>query len=190
MKIQSDYEGQVLIATPMLQESIFERSVIYMCTHNDEGAMGLVINKVSDDISFSKLLQHVGIAKGGKIKLPDIPVLQGGPVRPNRGFVLHSQDYYEDEATLFVKKDACLTTSPKILQAILDGRGPKRAILALGYAGWEARQLESEIRANAWLIAPADFDLVFGRNISRKYDYALSLIGIRAAHLSAEMGNA
>jgi len=193
--IEHSYEGKVLIATPSLRDGVFDRTVVYMCVHRNDGAMGIVVNQRATEMLLSKLLVQLEIVREvDAIRLPagidEIQVLRGGPVDTGRGFVLHSGDYLSNDSTVRVDDDISLTATLDILRAIAGGEGPKRAVLALGCAGWAAGQLESEILANAWLVGPADQALLFGDDFSGKYDYALGLIGARAAHLSADVGHA
>jgi len=194
-QIEHSYEGKVLIATPSLQDGVFRRSVVYMCAHRSDGAMGIVINQRASDVKFAKLLVQLEIVKeADAIRLPsrvgEIRVLRGGPVDTGRGFVLHSADYTSNDSTVQIDDGICLTATLDILRAIAQGEGPKKAVLALGCAGWSAGQLESEILANAWLTGPADPALLFGDDFAGKYDHALGLLGARAAHLSSEAGHA
>jgi putative transcriptional regulator len=189
------YEGKVLIATPSLRDGVFTRAVVYMCAHRGDGAMGIVVNQRASDVRFAKLLVQLEIVRETEaIRLPprveDVRVLRGGPVDTGRGFVLHSNDYLSNDSTVQIDDKVCLTATLDILRAIAQGGGPKKAVLALGCAGWAAGQLESEILANAWLVGPADPALLFGDDFAGKYDHALSLIGARAAHLSSEVGHA
>jgi len=189
------YEGKVLIATPSLRDGVFTRSVVYMCAHRGDGAMGIVVNQRASDVRFSKLLVQLEIVKEpDAIRLPpkvdEIRVLRGGPVDTGRGFVLHSDDYTSNDSTVAIDGGVCLTATLDILRAIAQGEGPRKAVLALGCAGWAAGQLESEILANAWLVGPADPALLFGDDFAGKYDHALGLLGARAAHLSSEAGHA
>jgi putative transcriptional regulator len=193
--IEHSYEGKVLIATPSLRDGVFDRTVVYMCVHRSDGAMGIVVNQRAVEMQLSKLLVQLDIVReADAIRLParidEIRVLRGGPVDTGRGFVLHSGDYVSTDSTVRVADDISLTATLDILRAIAAGEGPKRAVLALGCAGWAAGQLESEILANAWLVGPADQALLFGDDFSGKYDHALGLIGARAAHLSADVGHA
>ena len=189
------YEGQFLIAMPSLRDGPFARSVVYMCAHREDGAMGIVINQRANDIEFPKLLVQLDIVgRSESIRLPPtaeaVRVLRGGPVDTGRGFVLHSNDYRAEDSTVAIADGICLTATLDILRAIAQGEGPKKAVLALGCAGWSAGQLESEILANAWLTGPADPALLFGDDFAGKYDHALGLLGARAAHLSSEAGHA
>ena len=193
--IDHSFEGRVLIATPSLQDGVFARSVVYMCAHRADGAMGIVVNQRAEDMRLSKLLVQLDIVKEkDAIRLPrqvdEIRVVRGGPVDTGRGFVLHSSDYVATDSTVLIDDGVCLTATLDILRAIAQGDGPKKAVLALGCAGWAAGQLESEILSNSWLVGPSDPTLLFGDAFSSKYDHALGLIGARAAHLSAEAGHA
>jgi putative transcriptional regulator len=193
--IEHSYEGKVLIATPSLRDGVFTRSVVYMCAHRSDGAMGIVVNQRASEIRLSKLLVQLDIVKeADAIRLPpqvdEIRVLRGGPVDTGRGFVLHSSDYVSNDSTVPIDDGVSLTATLDILRAIAHGEGPRRAVLALGCAGWGAGQLEGEILANAWLTGPANPQLLFGDDFAGKYDHALGLIGARAAHLSSEAGHA
>ena len=188
-------DGQLLIAMPVMGDPRFERSVIYMCAHSADGAMGIMVNRPAGSIDFPELLVQLKIiSKAEQIKLPEnaetMKVLQGGPVDTSRGFVLHSGDFYIKDATLRIADGICLTATVDILKAIARGTGPKHAILALGYAGWAAGQLESEIQDNGWLHCDADSDLIFGGDVEEKYARALRKIGIDPGMLSNEAGHA
>jgi putative transcriptional regulator len=186
-------EDQFLIAMPGMKDDRFARSVIYICAHSDEGAMGLIINQ-TQQMMFPDLLVQLGILNEQEaIRLPpktrDFVVRNGGPVDRSRGFVLHSGDY-KVESSLPVSGDICLTATVDILRAISSGRGPRLALMALGYSGWGAGQLESEIAGNGWLTCPASADLLFDPDIERKYDRILASIGVDIAHLSHMAGHA
>ena len=188
-------DGQLLIAMPIMDDERFSRSVIYLCAHSSEGAMGIVVNRAAGSIDFPGLLVQLNIIdKDHQINLPDsaeeLKVLKGGPVETGRGFVLHSSDFFIKDATLPIDDGICLTATLDILKAIASGTGPKQAILALGYAGWAPGQLENEIQHNGWLHCDADPDLIFGRNVEDKYMRALDKIGIDIAMLSNEAGHA
>ena len=188
-------EGQFLIAMPSLREGPFARSVVYMCAHRDDGAMGIVINQRADEIDFGKLLVQLDIVPETEaIRLPPkaeaVKVLRGGPVETGRGFVLHSGDYRAADSTVAIGGGVCLTATLDILKAIARGAGPSQAVLALGYAGWASGQLESEILANGWLVTPADSRLIFDADFDAIYDRALALIGVNAAWLSSDAGHA
>ncbi len=188
--------GKILIAMPSIGDERFERAVIYICAHSNEGAMGLVINHRFEELSFGKLLKQLDLFDDREaIRLPEgvdgIQVLHGGPVETSRGFVLHSRDYFSDECTLGVDEDVGLTATLDVLRAIAEGRGPYKSLLALGYAGWGPGQLESEIRNNGWLHCEADSKLLFELDLSEKYSYALSCIGITETVLAGgHFGNA
>ncbi|MBN9581736.1 MAG: YqgE/AlgH family protein [Afipia sp.] len=188
-------DGQLLIAMPVMDDERFARSVIYLCAHSAEGAMGIIVNRPAGSIDFPQLLRQLDIIdKSEPIKLPRaaeaMKVMKGGPVETGRGFVLHSSDFFIEDATLPIDDGICLTATLDILKAIAAGAGPKHAMLALGYAGWAPGQLENEIQHNGWLHCPADSDLVFGRNAEVKYERALEKIGIDLAMLSNEAGHA
>jgi putative transcriptional regulator len=179
--------GQLLVAMPQMRDSRFERSVIYMCAHSAEGAMGLVLNKLFDQISFPDLLDQLNIKTGARTK--QILVHFGGPVESGRGFVLHSDDYVRD-GTLTITDGFALTATIDILRAIADGEGPRSSLLALGYAGWGPGQLESEIQQNGWLTVPADPTLVFDGDLEAKWVRALAKLGVQPSALSGDAGHA
>ncbi len=185
---QDDYlEGQLLLAMPSMGDPRFERSVIYMCAHSPEGAMGLVVNKMAGNITFPQLLDQLSIDVDG----PDEGVLvhSGGPVEPTRGFVLHSADYVQD-STLIVSETVALTATVDILKAIARQSGPQHSLLALGYAGWGAGQLDSEIQANGWLNTEADDELLFRTESELKWPLAMAKLGVDISMLSTEAGHA
>jgi putative transcriptional regulator len=188
-------DGQMLVAAPAMQDERFSRSVIYLCAHSSEGAMGIVVNRAAPHLSFSELLVKLDvIPEAGLDELPDraggVKVLTGGPVEAERGFVLHSADFFIKDSTLPIDNGICLTATLDILKAIAHGTGPESAILALGYAGWAPGQLDDEIHDNGWLHCPADPDLLFGADIDGKYPLALRKIGIRPGMLSSDVGHA
>ena len=188
-------DGQFLVAMPGMADERFARSVIYLCAHSADGAMGIIVNKPVADLSMPDLLMQLEIApEADAIRLRErvghMPVLMGGPVDAKRGFVLHTADFHIDQSTLVIDKGVCLTATVEILRAIADGRGPASAVLALGYAGWQAGQLESEILANGWLNCPADPDLIFHAALDAKYERALRRNGIDPAMLSPTAGRA
>src|ERR1700678_2549800 len=188
-------DGQMLIAMPAMLDDRFARSLIYICAHSSEGAMGIVVNHPAPNINFSDLLVKLDIIPAAdSIRLPTsakvVKVMRGGPVETERGFVLHSADFFIENSTLPIDEGICLTATLDILKAIARGAGPVSAILALGYAGWAPGQLESEIQGNGWLHCTADSELVFGTDIGAKYDKALKKIGIDLGMLSSEAGHA
>ncbi len=182
----------MLIAMPGMSDPRFVKSLIYICAHSEEGAMGIVVNKPAPGISFEELLRQVDIlpedAPEGLI--PDIQVHFGGPVEMGRGFVLHSTDYFSDEATMPIEKGVGLTATLDVLRAIADRSGPSDYLLALGYAGWSPGQLEAEIQANGWLNCDADPVLLFNRNLEEKYKAAFARLGIEPGRLSSDAGHA
>ena len=188
-------DGQMLIAMPTMRDERFARSLIYVCAHSSEGAMGIVVNQPAPNIRFSELLVQLEVIPAAElIQLPPragvIKVLKGGPVETGRGFVLHSADFFIEDSTLPIDEGVCLTATLDILKAIARGKGPESAVLALGYAGWAPGQLESEIQENGWLHCTADPELIFGSDIDGKYGRALRKIGIDPGKLSSEAGHA
>ena len=188
-------DGQLLVAMPGMLDERFARSVIYLCAHSADGAMGIVVNRPAADLNMPDLLVQLDIIpEADRIQLPQrvgkMQVLMGGPVETSRGFVLHSPDFFLDQSTLPIDEGICLTATVDILRAIAEGQGPECAVLALGYAGWSAGQLESEIHANGWLNCPADPDLVFHTSAEDRYDRALRKIGVDPALLSTVAGHA
>ncbi|MEM1161467.1 MAG: YqgE/AlgH family protein [Pseudomonadota bacterium] len=174
--------GQMLIAMPGMSDPRFIRTVIYICAHSEEGAMGLIVNKCADELVWEDLFKKLQIPIGS-VNAPR-PVHYGGPVDTGRGFVLHSSDYDSGEATMYVDNDTSMTATLDILQAIAMGQGPDRAIVTLGYAGWGGGQLESELQDNGWLTCAADAELLFGADNDAKWDRALEKIGVDPAVLS------
>lgn len=188
-------DGQLLIAMPLMTDRRFARSVVYLCAHSEDGAMGLIINQRAPHISFPDLLERLGIVPsdagdGLSNEKQSLSILVGGPVETGRGFVLHSSDYFADDSTLPIEDGVCLTATIDILKAIAAGKGPNKAMLALGYAGWSPGQLESEIQANGWLNCPADLGLIFNPDVESKYTRAFAKIGIDPSHLVSDSGHA
>ncbi len=179
--------GHLLIAMPNMQDPRFVKTVIFMCAHTSDGAMGLVINKLFGSLSFPDLLAQLNIESGSVSD--QIRVHFGGPVESGRGFVLHSDDYVRD-GTLVVNSGFALTATVDILKAIAEGQGPRQSLLALGYAGWGPGQLESEITANGWLHVPADPQLVFDPEVTNKWERAMTKLGVDLRMLSSEVGHA
>jgi putative transcriptional regulator len=186
-------DDQFLIAMPGMKDDRFARAVIYVCAHGEEGAMGIIINR-PQPLRFTDLLVQLGIVSEQEaIRLPpttrDFTVRNGGPVDRSRGFVLHTDDYMV-ESSLPVSEDICLTATVDILRAISSGRGPRHALMALGYSGWGAGQLENEIAENGWLTCPANPELLFSSDLDSTYNRVLGSIGIDPARLSQIAGHA
>ncbi|MQA66875.1 MAG: YqgE/AlgH family protein [Alphaproteobacteria bacterium] len=179
--------GQILIAMPQMLDPRFARSVVYICAHTADGAMGLVINRQIESVTFPDLLQQlkIDVIPPGR----EIRVMFGGPVETGRGFVLHSADY-KQESTLLVSRSVGLTATLEILRDIARGAGPRRSLLALGYAGWGPGQLDNEIQDNGWLTAPADEQIIFGHDLDNKWDRALARLGVSPSALSGDAGHA
>ncbi len=179
--------GRLLIAMPGMRDERFANTVIYICAHSDEGAMGLVLNQRLNSLSFAELMEQLEIKED---EAPvNVPVHFGGPVEAGRGFVLHTADYHQD-ATLAVEGGIALTATVDILKSISRGCGPRKSLLAIGYAGWGPGQLDDEIRANGWLQAPGDMDLVFDNDLDTKWERAIFNLGIDPRMLSGEAGHA
>jgi putative transcriptional regulator len=180
--------GQLLIAMPQMMDPRFARAVVYVCAHSEgEGAMGLVVNKLFESLTMDELFKHLQLDPStlGRSR----PVHFGGPVEPGRGFVLHTADYRE-EASLVVGDGLAVTATLDILRAIGRGEGPRRCLLALGYAGWAPGQLDAEMQANGWLSVPADSDLLFDDDFESKWRRALAKLGVDLTLLSTEAGHA
>ena len=179
---------------PIMSDPRFARSVIYICAHSEDGAMGLVINQRASHISFPDLLTKLNIVPASTEGISDcvrkMSIYVGGPVETGRGFVLHSADFFIENSTLPIDEGICLTATLDIFKAIARGNGPASAILALGYAGWAPGQLEQEIQQNGWLHCAADPELIFGQDTDTKYEKALRKIGIDLGMLSSESGHA
>lgn len=179
--------GHLLVAMPGMPDPRFAKAVIYMCAHNDEGAMGLLINRAMADFTFPDLLKQLGIEPNADTST--IRVQFGGPVEQGRGFVLHSADYIH-ESTLVVDEDVALTATVDILKAIAHGKGPSHRLLALGYAGWGPGQLDAEILQNGWLSVKADPGIVFNADLDAKWQQALGKLGVDLSLLSEDAGHA
>jgi len=187
MDNQEFLTGKLLIAMPSMRDARFARSVIYLCAHHPDGAMGLVINRLVGAITFSDLLSQLGIEQPNVSD--EIRVHFGGPVESGRGFVLHSGEYHQD-STLQVNDAVALTATTDILRDIADGAGPRRSLLALGYAGWGPGQLDTEIQANGWLHVSPDEDLVFDADLDNKWERAIAKLGVDVSMLSGDAGHA
>jgi putative transcriptional regulator len=185
---ESFLEGKLLIALPGMTDERFAQTVIYICAHSAKGAMGIVINKPIPGLSFEEVLKQLQIET--KPLMGEFPILYGGPVETGRGFVLHSGDYEGSDSTLPVSEDISLTATLDILRALAEGRGPKQALFALGYAGWAPGQVETEFQRNGWLHCKADPSLVFGVDPEAKWRTALQCLGIGPSGLVSEAGRA
>lgn len=185
---QTDLMGKILIAMPGIGDSQFAHAVILICAHAEDFAMGLVLNKPITGVSLSELLKQMDIQTD--IALPDVDVLDGGPVGRDRGFVIHSEDFNCADATMYVGKDLCLTATRDALHAIATQRSIQNAVLALGYSGWGPGQVEAEISENAWLVCDADPALVYGQNHEEKWRLALAQLGVTPEALQIDGGQA
>jgi len=179
--------GQLLLAMPSMLDDRFAKSVIYMCAHNEEGAMGIVVNRELESITFPDLLNQLGIEPLNPD--PQIKIHFGGPVESGRGFVLHTADFTQD-ATVAVNDSVALTTTMDIIQAIADEEGPNQCLFALGYAGWGPGQLDAEIKENGWLHVTSDDDLVFGSELTNKWERCMRKLEIDPLMLSDDAGHA
>ncbi len=191
MRTSSDngwLNGKMLIATPLISDDRFARTLVYLCAHSNDHAMGIVVNKPFGGLRLPDLLEQLGVPSS--IRAPDTAVLNGGPVDRDRGFVLHTDDYCSKEATMEVGSGIGLTATKEVLDAIVSPDAPRQAVLALGYAGWGPGQLELEIQHNAWLTCEACDDLVFGGDLDGKWGRALNSIGVAPEQLSSLAGQA
>lgn len=186
-------EGQVLIAMPHMPDPKMEQATIFLCAHSERGAMGLVLNKLVGNMSFSELLRQLRIMPQTR-RIEGVPVQFGGPVETGRGFVLHSPEYSAGAATVKVGQgvglNVGLTATVEVVKAIADGKGPRESMLALGYAGWGSGELEAQIQRNAWLTCPADDYLLFGRHYQNKWEHSIRKLGINPSQLSRDTGRA
>lgn len=189
-----DLTGKLLIAMPGMPDHRFGHSVVAVCAHSDEGAMGLIVNKPMREPVLGDLLSQLGINMASSDKPGHAPILFGGPVEPGRGFVLHSRDWPtrkdNDTGMMPITDNLAMTATRDILEEIAAGRGPQRALLALGYAGWGPGQLEAEIADNGWLIAEGDDDITLDGDHAHKWQRALATLGVEPYSLSAKAGRA
>lgn len=187
--LDHDLTGKLLIAMPGMEDPRFAGAVIFLCVHSPGQAMGLIVNKPMEEVTFAELMEQLEITKRGTP--PNVPVCFGGPVEMRRGFVLHSPDYApRGEEALTIDHRFAMTGTLDILEDVAAGRGPMRSLLALGYAGWGEGQLEAEIARNDWLTADATLELVFDQKMERKWDAAVQSLGINPLMLSSEAGHA
>ena len=180
-------QGQLLIAMPSMSDPRFERTVIYMCEHSPEQAMGLVINQPNETVSFEELMEQFDITPQSSGE--GIQIHSGGPLETSRGFVLHSADYVQ-QGSMVISETVALTANVDILRAIAGHQGPRHSLLALGYAAWSPGQLENELMQNSWLNTEADEELLFCTEPSQKWLRAMSKLGIDVSLLSADVGHA
>ena len=169
--------GKILLAMPNLTDSYFDRAVILICTHDQEGAMGLVLNHALPDIDFKDMLTHIGIKSQIQIDPKSQKVLDGGPLESARGFLLHSPDYKKDD-TISITDDFSITSTLEALQEVVAGHGPDKMLFILGYAGWEAGQLDKEIQDNDWLVLDGSTALIFDTAAEEQWNCALGQLGI------------
>ncbi|MFZ7093324.1 YqgE/AlgH family protein [Primorskyibacter sp. 2E233] len=184
----TDLIGKMLIAMPGMGDPRFEHSVVFICDHSDDGAMGLIVNKPSSDVDIKSLMMQLDIDIS--VGLSDHAVHFGGPVEMGRGFVLHSPDYASAVTTLQVKDDISMTATLDILEELARGEGPSKWLMTLGYSGWGPGQLESELTQNGWLVCDASARLIFDLPDLEKWEAALETLGVAALALSAEGGRA
>lgn len=205
-----DLTNKLLIALPSIGDTRFYKAVIYICSHNENGCLGLRVNDPSQNLTVGDTLTHLNLpefdieklrndedaaAKMGNstIEMPphlfDIPVLDGGPVEHNRGFILHSKDYTLSQHTIDISNTISMTSSADILSDISMGRGPQQICFAIGYVGWQAGQLEREIGENTWLVIDGDDDIVFNHEYEQKYEMSMQLLGIKPEKYSSISDN-
>ncbi len=189
MRTQTGFlNGKVLIASPLIGDPRFDRALVYMCSHDDEQAMGLIINRPMEGLRLPDLLQQLDIADWDRAS--DTPVFDGGPVDRDRGMVIHTDDSGVGPATLHVEPGIGLTATKEMLDCLVSNTPPRKAMMALGYAGWASGQLEDEIAANAWLVCDADEGLLFDQACEDKWTIALSKLGVTPEFLAAASGHA
>ncbi|HHL43796.1 MAG TPA: YqgE/AlgH family protein [Hellea balneolensis] len=186
--VEGSLAGSFLVAGPALRDPRFHKAVVYMCVHDAEQAMGIIINKPKPDVKLSTMLPHLEIE--GKVTNADTPVLYGGPVETERGFILHTRDFMDENNSLPLGENLALSTSKSVLKSLTSPQAPKKAILSLGYAGWHAGQLESEIANNSWFVTPANDDIIFSGDANTKWTQVMFLAGITPEFLSREAGHA
>ena len=179
--------GMLLVAMPGMPDPRFDRSVIFLCAHSTEGAMGIIVNQLAENVAFDSIIEQLGIEPTADAA--ELKVHVGGPVESSRGFVLHSADYVH-ENTLMIDEGFALTATVDVLRAIAGGEGPRQKVFALGYAGWAPGQLDTEIKKNGWLITPPDQGVVFELDDAEKWAGALKKIGVDPSLLSSTAGHA
>lgn len=185
----SDYlAGKILIAMPGMGDPRFEKAVIFLCAHDENGAMGLMINHTINDLNFAQLLDQLGIKSDIEIDLP-VPVMNGGPVETSRGFLLHSNEFSKED-TIKIDNSFSVTGTLEALKDIANGKGPKELLFILGYAGWGAGQLEQELQQNAWLVSDPDPEIIFAGAHDIKWSKAVQSMGFDPGMLSSNAGRA
>mgnify|MGYP001209703149 CR=1 FL=1 len=182
------YQGKFLLATPNMTDIRFEKSVVFLCSHTDKGAMGIIVNKPVLDVSFKDISAKLNVETKDDNISPSIYF--GGPVEISRGFVLHTSDYNVPDVSITVVDDLSLTSSLDIVVDIAKGQGPRESLFALGYAGWAAGQLEHEMTLDSWLICNANNEIIFSVDSENKWKTALSTIGIKPSQLAGFTGSA
>ena len=190
-KPTSTFTGNLLLAMPGMTDPRFKKAVILLCAHDDKGAMGLVINHTLPDIDMAELFKQLDISMNDNMKqtAQDVPVMSGGPVETARGFVLHSNDFKQDD-TIKIDDNVGVTGTVEALRLIANGEHPENMMFLLGYAGWSAGQLDQELQENAWLVVEPDMDIIFNSGTDEKWNKALSKLGIDPAMLSMAGGSA
>ena len=182
------FQGKLLLATPGMEDFRFDKAVILICSHNPNGAMGIILNKPTADLKFDDILDQLNINTNSANASHKIYF--GGPVEYGRGFVVHSSDYEVPDTSIRIKEQYCLTATVEILQDMAKDRGPKNSLLALGYSGWGPGQLENEICSDSWLLCDSDNDLIFSLRSESKWALALEKIGVAPSHLATFGGSA
>lgn len=188
-KKQATLAGKLLLAMPSMTDSRFERAVIFMCAHDDKGAMGLRVNNTMPEVGFDKIIAQTGIKSEIAIDLDNIDVLDGGPVEGARGFLLHSGEFQQKD-TIRVSDEYAVSGTIDALKHVVEGKGPGQMLFVLGHAGWSAGQLDRELQQNAWMIVDATPELVFETPTDKKWEAAMASLGINPAMLSATAGHA
>jgi putative transcriptional regulator len=182
------FEGKLLLALPGFSDGgCFDKSVIYVCAHSDDGAMGVIVNQLMPMVEFDDLLTQMNLPQSRILIRPD--VLFGGPVETMRGFVIHSNEYMED-SSIDISDTLALNATVDILESIAMGQGPKNSLFTLGYAGWGPGQLEREVQENTWLVLDSDEDILFNPNLEGKWEAALAKLGVSVEQLTVFSGKA
>ncbi len=182
-------QGQILVAMPSMQDPRFRESIIFMCGHDKNGAMGIIVNKLIDDVYLEDIIDQMDLEAQAQDDIPPYPIHYGGPVEIGRGFVLHTTDCLRD-SSVTITDDIALTASTEIFNQVLEGSGPDHLLIALGYAGWSSGQLETEIMENSWLTLPADASILFDTTPETLWERTLKKFGIDPLCLSLHAGNA